>query len=84
MWVFNGDKSRFPSGVFTDKNLADEWIRKNKLTGTLTAYPVNQSVYDWAVENGHFEPIRDDQKTPSFIGNFSSAAQEHEHYDDHE
>lgn len=81
IWVFNWDKHRFPSGVFTDQQLAEEWIEKNQLTGTLTAYPVNQGVYDWALEKGYFTPKRDDQKTASFIGNFSSASQPHEHYE---
>jgi hypothetical protein len=84
VWVFNGDKHRFPSGVFTDQTLAEEWIKRNKLTGTLTAYPINQGVYDWAVESGFFTPKRDDQRTASFIGNFSSASQPHKHYENGE
>jgi len=84
IWVFNGNHHKFPSGVFTDKQLAEDWIEKNKLTGTLTAYPINQGVYDWAIEKGYFKPKRDDQKTPSFIANFSSASQEHEHYENNE
>ncbi len=82
VWVFNGDKHPFPSGVFTDQTLAEEWIKTNKLTGTLTAYPLNQGVYEWAVERGYFKAKREDQTTPSFIGNFSSASQPHEHYED--
>lgn len=84
VWIFNGDKHRFPSGVFTDQSLAEEWIKTNRLTGTLTAYPLNQGVYEWAVETGCFKPKREDQMTPSFIGNFSSASQPHEHYEDGE
>ncbi len=84
VWVFNGDTHRFPRGVFTDQHLAKEWIEENQLTGTLTAYPINQGVYDWALEKGYFMPKRDDQKTASFIGNFSSASQPHEHYENGE
>ena len=83
VWVFNGGiKSNFPGGVFTKKELAEEWIRKNALTGTLTRYPLNIGVYEWAVSNGAFKPKRDDQRTPFFIGRFSSASQEHHHYED--
>jgi hypothetical protein len=84
VWVFNGDKARFPSGVFTNQQLAEEWIEQNQLTGTLTAYPVNLGIYGWALEKGYFTPKRDDQKTASFIGNFSSASQPHEHYENGE
>jgi hypothetical protein len=84
VWVFNGNNNHFPSGVFTDQKLAEEWIEKNKLTGTLTAYPLNQGIYDWAIERGYFKPKRGDQTTPSFIGNFSSAYQNHHHYEDGE
>ena len=31
---------------------------------------------------GHFAPKRDDQRTPQFIQRFSSATQEHYHYED--
>lgn len=49
VWVFNGGRNSFPSGVFSQRELAEEWIRKNKITGTITAYPINQGVYDWAI-----------------------------------
>jgi hypothetical protein len=82
VWVFNGPRGMFPSAVFSKKELADNWIKLNRLTGTLTAYPLDISVYDWAVNNGCFKPKRDDQRTPEFIGKFSSASQEHYHYED--
>jgi hypothetical protein len=84
VWVFNGGRNSFPSGVFSQRELAEEWIRKNKLTGTLTEYPINQGVYDWAIEKGYFKPEREDQTTPAFIGNFSSASADHFHYEDGE
>lgn len=84
VWVFNGSGS-FPSGVFTSRDLAETWIRKHGLKGTLTAYPLDTGVYDWVIEKSYFTPKREDQKTPEFIGQFSSAYQEHYHYgyDDH-
>ncbi|HEY1174204.1 MAG TPA: hypothetical protein VGH19_22755 [Verrucomicrobiae bacterium] len=84
VWVFNGAKSRFPSGVFTQRELAETWIRKHKLTGTLTAYPLDVGVYDVAVEKGWFKPEREEQHTSEFIGRFSAAQQEHYHYEDGE
>lgn len=81
IWIFVGDKNGFPSAVFSSKQVAEEWIAANILTGTLTAYPLDTSVYDWAVNNGYFRPIKQHQKTPSFIQNFSSAYLEHYHYE---
>jgi hypothetical protein len=83
VWVFNGGvKSTFSGGVFSKKELAEDWIKKNALTGTLTRYALDMGVYEWAISNGAFNPKRDNQKTPSFIGRFSSASQEHYHYED--
>ena len=81
IWVFNGEKNKFPSAVFNDLELAKTWIEENELTGTLTAYPINISVYDWAISLEYFQPKREDQKTAFFIGNFSSASQQHYHFE---
>jgi hypothetical protein len=82
VWVFNGAKSHFPSAVFTTRDAAELWILNNKLTGTLTQYPVDIPVYDWATQLGYFKPEREDQRSPDFIGRFSAAQQEHYHYED--
>jgi hypothetical protein len=37
--------------------------------------------YDWAVRIGHFTPKRDDQRSAEFMQRFSSATQEHDHYE---
>ncbi len=81
VWVFDGARSRFPSGVFRQRATAEEWIRKHKLTGTLTLYPLDVGVYEWAIERGFFQPRREDQRAPDFIQRFSSASQEHYHYE---
>lgn len=52
VWIFNGVGGRFPSAVFADKASATRWISENRLTGTLTEYPVGISVFDWAVSKG--------------------------------
>ncbi len=80
VWVFNGG-GRFPAAVFTTREKAEAWITANRIGGTLTKYPLDVSVYDWAQSGGYFVPKRDDQRTPQFIGQFSSASQEHYHYD---
>ena len=84
IWVFNGVQSSFPGGLFTQKDLAEGWIKKHKLTGTLTLYPMDVGVYDWAIQNDFFTPSKDHHRTPLFIGKFSSAGQEHYHYEDGE
>ena len=81
VWVFNGARNHFPSAVFTELHLAEAWIQKYQLEGTLTAYPLNISVYDWAIEKKHFTPKKEAHSSPYFIANFSSATQEHYHFD---
>ena len=49
VWVFNGAQSTFPSGVFTSRELAEEWIRTHALTGTLTNYPLDTGMYEHAI-----------------------------------
>lgn len=81
VWVFNGAEGRFPSGVFENKSDAEIWIKTNSLTGILTKYPVGISAYDWAIMNGHFKVKSDRDSSPLFIQRFSSAAQEHMHFE---
>ena len=81
VWVFNGENSRFPSGVFGSIEKAEEWITTNKLTGILTKYPLDTGVYEWAIQNDLFSVKKEEQKQPEFIGKFSSAGQEHFHYE---
>ena len=81
IWIFTGSKAQFPSGVFTERETAEHWIRQHGLSGTLSAYPVDIGTYDWAVSAGHFTPKRDDQRSAEFIQRFSSGTQEHYHYE---
>jgi hypothetical protein len=82
VWVFNGFHSHFPSGLFIDRSQAEDWITANSLTGTLTLYPVGVGVYEWAIANKLFTPKKEAQTTALFIDKFSSASQEHYHYED--
>jgi hypothetical protein len=79
VWVFNGG-GQFPAAVFTTRTKAEEWIAANRVEGTLTKYPLDVAVYDWALAQGYFVAKRDDQRTPQFKGRFGSASQEHYHY----
>jgi hypothetical protein len=82
VWVFSGESSRFPSAVFRSRDAAEAWIRSHGVSGMLTAYPLDVGVYDWAVDNGFFTPRNDEHHSPGFIQRFSSAYQEHYHYDE--
>jgi hypothetical protein len=82
--VFNGARNHFPSAIFTERRLAEAWIQRNQLEGTLTAYPLNIGIYDWAIEKGYITPMKEEQASPNFIANFSSASQEHYHFEKEE
>ena len=87
VWVFNGAGSgRFPGGVFTTLENAERWIAECKLTGMLTAYPLDQGSFDWALSNdctGLSEAkLLSNRNDPAFIGSFSCAAQRHFHYEE--
>ena len=82
VWVFTGVESNgFPGGIFFNREEAELWIEKYKLTGTLTRYPVGVSVYDWAVDAGRFKPSKAKHFSSDFIGSFTTASQEHYHYE---
>ena len=81
IWVFHGANARFTSGVFSTKATADQWIKKHKLTGLLTCYPLDTGCYDWAIESNFFEPKNESQITSEFIQKFTTASQEHYHYE---
>ena len=51
------------------------------LSGILNLYPLNQSVYEWAVTNKYFTPKSSKESSPEFIQKFSSASQEHFYYE---
>jgi len=84
VWVFNGARSQFPSGIFSSVANAETWIRSKALTGTLTQYPIDISAYEWALNNRYFTPRKPEQESAEFIGRFSDASQEHYHYENGE
>ena len=82
VWIFCGAQKHFPGGVFTQRGLAESWISKHRLSGTLTLYPLDVGAYEWAIEKGMFRPRKPHQSEPEFIGGFSDAGMEHYHYED--
>lgn len=85
VWVFTGDRGKFPGGVFTTRALAEDWIRRRKLTGVLTAYPLDEGCFDWALRTGAVSGRAQERgDDPAFVSSFSSAVQDHYHYEDGE
>jgi hypothetical protein len=80
VWVFNGTRSTFPSGVFKSKRLAEDWIRKHSLTGTLTQYPLDVGMYEFA-NASRFSPKKPRHTTSEFIGQFSGGGLDHFHFE---
>jgi hypothetical protein len=81
VWIFHGEGSQISSGVFSSIEEAEIFISRYKLSGVLSIYPVGISVYDWAIEKDFFEPKKEHQKESSFIQSFTTASQEHYHYE---
>jgi hypothetical protein len=81
VWIFNGAKASFPSGVFNSRAEATAWIERHKLSGVLTEYPVGVGIFDWAVANRFFTPNKPAHQEAKFIQSFTSARQTHEHYE---
>jgi len=84
IWVFHGNGATLCTAAFSDFEKAGMWIKKYALSGVLTKMPVNQSIYDWAVEIGKFTPKSKLQQTPKFIQRFTSAYLEHYHFENGE
>ena len=77
VWIFTKAGARFPAGVFSQREKAEHWIRKHESSGTLAAYPVDVGLYDWVIGTGTRWP----QRAAEYIRCFSSASQEHYHYE---
>jgi hypothetical protein len=82
--VFNGDVGRFAGGIFTTREAAEAWIANRRLSGTLTRYPIDVGVYEWAIDRGLFTPKEPHETSARFIGSFTTARQDHHHYEDGE
>jgi len=82
VWVFNGSRANFPAGIFSNREIAEAWISKHRLTGVLTCYPVDHGAYDWSIEQGIFTPKKQEHMSPDFIQKFGCASFDHYHYED--
>jgi hypothetical protein len=83
VWVFSGAGSHFASGVFSDLAIAEAWIAKHRVSGTLTLHHVDEGAYDWSIRNGFFVPRNPEHTHPNFIGRFTGG-QQHHHYENGE
>lgn len=81
VWIFQGSRANFPSGIFYNIEQAETWISDNSLSGLLTKYPIGISVYDWAVKNDHHPNSVNKPISASAIERFTSACLEHYHYE---
>jgi hypothetical protein len=79
VFVFNAVDSAFPLGIFSTSQKAISFITTNKLSGTLTKYPIDMDIYHWTITNGFLKIKSEYQKSPKFIEKFSSAYLEHWH-----
>jgi hypothetical protein len=81
VFIFIAPQAQFPSGVFSSLDDAENWIIKHSLTGILTEYPVGVGVFDWAIANGKFKPKPNKLLNSFFVGQFTTAAMLHYHYE---
>lgn len=84
LYIFMGEGARFPSGTFTTLENAEQWIRKHSLSGVLGQYPVDEGLYDWAIEENLFTIKNEHQKEAGFIQRFTCAAIDHFHFENGE
>ena len=84
IYVFNGEGSILPNALFSEYELAENWIKKYSLTGLLTAYPLNIGVYEWAIEHSNFKVKHEYQKSAGFIQKFTWGDLEHYHFENGE
>ena len=83
VWIFVSTGAQFPGGVFTSRARAEAWISERRLDGVLTAYPLDEGAFDWALRAGAVTGrARERGNEPEFVGGFTSAVQEHYHYED--
>ncbi len=82
--LFHGAGGQFTSGVFSTVEVATKWIEMHGLTGVLTKYPVDVGVYDWAIDNGLFRSKKDHETSAEFVQRFTTASQEHHHFEEGE
>jgi len=85
IWLFHASGARFAGGAFVEIAVAEHWIQKHKLTGVLTAYPIDEGCFDWALRTGSVgmkdQKLKEKSLDPAFVGGFTSASQAHIHFE---
>jgi hypothetical protein len=85
IWIFHASGARFAGGAFEDIAMAEYWIQKYKLTGVLTAYPIDEGCFDWALRTSSAsmkgQKLKEKSLDSAFVGGFTSAAQVHIHFE---
>ena len=80
VYVFHGEGAPFAAAVYSTLEEAKSDIASNALSGMLTLYPVDKTVYDHVVDAGLFEGKENPEA--NYIQRFTSAAMEHYHFVD--
>ena len=77
VWVFTGEKGTNPMGIWSTLDAAHKYIHDEQLSGSLTAFEVDQPVYEWAIKTDRFKPKQDQHRSLKFRQTFSNQYQEH-------
>jgi hypothetical protein len=77
IWVFIGERGTNPMGVWSSLDAAHKYIHDETLSGSLTAFELDQPVYDWAIKTGKFKPKHDQHRSLKFRQTFNNQFQEH-------
>ena len=79
--IFSLNAKSPPGGAFSSRAAAESWIRARRLSGILTAFPLDEGSYDWAMRMDFVTGrAREQGDDPKFVATFSSACQDHFHY----
>ena len=78
VYIFHGTNAQFAASVYSSFELAELDIKLKKMSGLLSIYPLNETIYDYCVRKELFDAK--DKTTGAFIQNFTSAYLEHHHY----
>ena len=77
VWVFMGERGTNPMAIWTAFDAAHKYIHDETLTGSLTAFELDQPVYEWAIKTGKFKAKSDHHRNIKFRQTFSNQFQEH-------
>ena len=80
VYIFHGDNARFTTSVYASLEQADVDIKSKQMSGMLTIYPLNETVYDYCVREKLY--VKKENISSQFIQGFTSAYLEHYHYKD--